>query len=124
MMGHADPAAAAEARLAALKAELKITSAQESAWQMFTDKARQQAEGMRARRAAMGQAMSTPLSAPDRLAYRTEMMRSALASREVMNVAVHDLYAILTPEQKALADQRLARGMMGGGPFHGRGMRG
>lgn len=117
-----NPAAAVEGHLAALKVELKITPDQDTAWQAFTTKARQQAETMIARRAQMrSQAPATTPSAPERLAQRTEFAKQGVASMEVMSAAVKDLYAVLTPEQKALADRQLAHGSMGGG---GRGMGG
>jgi periplasmic protein CpxP/Spy len=117
-----NPTAAVEGHLAALKVELKITSDQDSAWKTFTDKARQQAGTMIARRAQMiAQAPATPKPAPDSLAQRTEFAKQRLAGMETMTAAVKDLYAVLTPEQKTLADQLLARGSMGGG---GRGMGG
>jgi len=125
-----NPAAAVEGHLAALKVELKISSDQESAWKTFTDQARQQADTMIARRTQMfSQAPATPLSAPERLAQRTEFAKQGLASMEVMSAAVKDLYAVLTPEQKTLADRLLAHGPMGGfgggrGMGSGRGFRG
>lgn len=44
--GHGNPTALAEGHLAWLKAELKITPAQEPAWNTFADQRRQQAEAM------------------------------------------------------------------------------
>ena len=62
-----NPAAAVEGHLAALKVELKITPDQDTAWQAFTTKARQQAETMIARRAQMrSQAPATTPTAPER----------------------------------------------------------
>jgi periplasmic protein CpxP/Spy len=117
-----NPAAAVEGHLAALKVEIKITPDQESAWKTFTDKARQQADAMIARRTQMfSQTPATTQSAPERLAQRTEFAKQGLASMEVMSAAVKDLYAVLTPEQKTLADRQLAHGPMGSG---GRGMGG
>jgi len=114
-----NPAAAIEGHLAALKVELKITPDQDSAWQAFTAKAKQQGETMLARRAQMSaQASGAPVSAPERLAQRTELAKQGVASMESMSTAVKDLYAALTPEQKTTADQLLARGPMG--PFGGR----
>ena len=115
-----NPAAAAEGHLAALKVELKITPEQDSAWQAFTTKARQQADGMPAQRAQMHAQMSaTSQTAPERLAQRTEHAKQRIAGMESMTAAVKDLYGVLTPEQKAIADQQLAHGPMGG--FGGRG---
>ena len=110
-----NPAAAAEGHLAALKVELKITPDQDKAWQAFTAKARQQAEAMPAYRAQMfAQMHATDQSAPDRLAQRTEFAKQRIANMETMAAAVKDLYAVLTPEQKTLADNQLAHGPMGG----------
>jgi protein CpxP len=118
-----NPAAAAEGYLAALKVELKITPDQNTAWQAFTSKAKAQAESMPARRAQMFAQMSAAnQSAPERLAQRTELAKQHIGSMEAMTAAVKDLYAALTPEQKAIADQHLARGPMGGGR-HGHGSR-
>lgn len=44
-------------------------------------------------------------SAPERMSQHTEMMKQRLAGMETMANAVKDLYAILTPEQKAIADK-------------------
>ena len=110
-----NPAAAIEGHVAALKVELKITPDQDTAWQAFTAKARQQAEAMPAQRAQMfAQMHATDQSTPDRLAQRTEFAKQRIASMETMTAAVKDLYAVLTPEQKALADNQLAHGPMGG----------
>ena len=119
-----NPAAGIEGHLAALKVELKITPDQDKAWQAFTGKAKAQAETMPARRAQMFAQMSaTNQSAPDRLAQRTEFAKQRIAGMETMTAAVKDLYAALTPEQKAIADQHLAHGPMGGAR-RGHGFRG
>jgi Spy/CpxP family protein refolding chaperone len=118
-----NPAAAVEGHLAALKVELKITPDQDTAWQAFTTKARQQADTMIARRAQMfSKTPATPQSAPERLAQHAAMAKQGAASLEVMSAAVKDLYAVLTPEQKALADRQLAHGPRG--HFGGRRPRG
>jgi Spy/CpxP family protein refolding chaperone len=110
-----NPAAAVEGHLAALKVELKITPDQDKAWQAFAAKARAQSETMIARRAQFSaQAPAANKTAPEILAQRTEQRKQGLASMETMTAAVKDLYGVLTPEQKTLADQQLARGPMGG----------
>jgi Spy/CpxP family protein refolding chaperone len=127
MMGHGpgagrggfgatgNPAAMVEGHLAALKVELKITPDQESAWKTFTDKARKQSETMIARRDQnFAQKPAADVPAPERLAQRTEFAKQRIASMESMTTAVKDLYGTLTPEQKKIADQVLARGPMGG----------
>jgi hypothetical protein len=116
--GHgmwSNPAAAVAGYLASLKVELKITPDQDNAWKAFEAKAKAQADTMIARRAErLAQAPTANQTAPERLALRTERMKQGVASMETMTAAVKDLYGVLTPEQKALADQQLARGPMGG----------
>ena len=107
---YANPGAAAESRLSGLKSELKITAAQESAWKTFADQAKQQAEAMQAlMTSAQGSAQAT---APVRLELRNQIMKKRQEQMEKTTTAFKDLYAVLTPEQKALADQHF--GMMGG----------
>jgi Spy/CpxP family protein refolding chaperone len=126
--GHRDhgrwsnPAARVEGHLAALKVELKITPAQETAWQTFADRSRKQAEARAARHAQFAaQPKPANVTAPERLAQRTAFMKQGIASMEAMTAAVTDLYEVLTPEQKAIADQQFARGHGGrGGHDHHR----
>jgi hypothetical protein len=108
--GYGNPAAAADWRLSGLKSELKITAAQESAWKAFADQTKQQAEAMQAlMAAAQGSAQAT---APERLELRNQMMKKRQEQIEKGTATFKELYAVLTPEQKALADQHV--GMMGG----------
>jgi uncharacterized protein (DUF3084 family) len=116
--GHGNPAAAVEGRLAYLKAELKITAAQEPAWKKFSDQARKQAESMQALRSAMQG--SATANAVDRMELHTKIQKSRVEQSEKMTAAFKELYASLTSEQKALADQHPG-GSMGSGPggrFH------
>jgi len=108
--GAFNPSAMADARIAYFKSELKITPAQESAWKAFADQRKQQVEAMLALR-ANAQA-SAPATAPERLELRNQMMKKRQEQMEKGTATFKDLYAVLTPEQKALADQRVA--MRGG----------
>lgn len=105
--GQADFAATATTRLDKLKTELKITADQENAWQTFAGKAKQQVESMQTMRDKMPPpAASGPaLSAPERMDKGIEFMKQRLTSMEAMNASLKDLYAVLTPEQKAVADK-------------------
>jgi len=105
------PAAMVDGRLAALKTELGITSGQDSAWQAFAAKAKGQVETMQNQRAAI---TATSQTAPERLAQRAAFAKQRATNLDTMSAAVKDLYETLTPEQKAVADQRLAFGGMGG----------
>lgn len=108
--GQTDFAAAAATRLDKLKGELKITADQEKAWQAFAGKAKQQVESMQAMRDKMQPpAAGVPaLSAPERMDKGIEFMKQRLANMEAMNASLKDLYAVLTPEQKALADKHFS----------------
>lgn len=102
-MMMADPAAMADRHLADAKIQLKITSDQETAWQTFADKAKQQAATMQGMRGQMQQMQGT---APDRMSQRAEMMKSRSEQMATMSTALRDLYAVLSPEQKLLADKQ------------------
>lgn len=91
-----------ENRLAALKGELKLTANQEPAWQKFEDAAKQQGAAMQALRDA---AQTAPQSAPERMTRHTEFMQQRLAGMQAVSAAFNDLYAVLTPAQKAIVDQ-------------------
>lgn len=119
MAGHRagfDPAANVDSRLAHLKSELKITAEQDGAWQAFAAKAKKQGEDMQAARSKIPQAAA---SAPERMGQYTEVMKQRLAGMETMAAALKDLYAVLSPEQKAIADRHV--GGMGGMGGHRRG---
>ena len=113
--GYGNPSAMADARLAYLKSELKITSAQEPAWKAFADQAKQQAEAMQGWRTTMQG--NTATTAPERLDLRNQIMKKRQEQMEKSTAAFKDLYAALTPEQKTLADQRFGAGP-GFGPGH------
>lgn len=102
MMAGSGPAAHLDARLAYLKTELKLAPNQESAWQAYAQQARQQAESMQALPA---QPAAAAQSAPELLNQRAEFAKQRAADMESMSVAVKNLYAALTPEQKTIADR-------------------
>jgi Spy/CpxP family protein refolding chaperone len=108
--GAVDHAAVAEGRLAYLKSALKITPAQESAWDAFATTSKAQAASMDAIREKMWQSGA---SAPERAAARAEAMQQRATVMAASSKALGSLYAVLTPEQKAIADQNLGPG----GPF-------
>ncbi len=107
-MAGVDPAAMADSHLSDLKAQLKINTSQEAAWQAFATQAKAQAASMQAMRAQMQQDTGT---APERMAQRTTAMQQRAAGMATMTNAFGALYAVLTPEQKVIADQNV--GMMG-----------
>jgi hypothetical protein len=115
-MGGHNPAAMVEAHLAYLKTDLKITAAQESAWNAFAAKSRNQAEGMHAMHDKMREGAATG-TAPERLARAAEAMRQRAAGMEGMSAALKDLYAALSPEQVTVAEKDFAR-HRGAGAWH------
>ena len=110
--GLVNPSAMADARNAYFKSELNITPAQEPAWKAYAEQRKQQVVAMQALRAsAQGSAQAT---APERLELRNQMMKKRQEQMEKGTTAFKELYAVLSPEQKALADQRVALRTMGG----------
>jgi hypothetical protein len=120
MMGMADHV---EGRIAFLKAELKITEAQMPQWNAFADALRSNAARMSGMPAIMMQGGmmgqdGTSMSAPDRLdrmeKIMEKMMSAMLETVKATKAALAPLYAVLTEEQKKMADQ-LIHGAMGMG---------
>jgi Spy/CpxP family protein refolding chaperone len=114
-----NPAAFVEGRMNQVKAALDIKPEQQAAWDAFVTKAKERASTSLAMRNAMHTA--TPQTAEEHLALRANFARQRAANMEGMSAALKDLYAVLTPNQKAIADQQLARGGMGRGAGQGPG---
>lgn len=118
MFGPESPRVAS-ARLADLKAELKITSAQEGAWQAYADLMVQQ----QAARKALHDQMHTqaPDANFDRAAHHEAMFKLNESQFAARTAAFKDLQAVLSPEQRVIADSLLAFGprhhMAGRGPW-------
>jgi Spy/CpxP family protein refolding chaperone len=132
MGGPASPAAVAT-HLEQAKAALKITATQEPAWGKYSEVMTQQAQARAAMRTEMQARMNEPkaLSAEETTARREAMSKLRVEHQAARATAYKELYAVLTPEQRTIADQQLqarrgegfgARGGMGGGmgPGHGR----
>lgn len=122
-----DPAVRVEQRLNRLKTELKLTAEQEPLWQAFAEKSKAEAgKGIMAMRD-----LPRDLPAPERMDRMTQLMKDRLAAMESVNESFKRLYAVLTPEQKRVADlqappmgHRGGKGPRGprGGPAGGAGM--
>ncbi len=116
MMAMADHV---EGRIAFLKAELNITEAQTAQWNAFADAMRSNATRMSGMPAIMMQGGmmgqdGTSMSAPDRLDRMEKMLTTMLETIKATRIALAPLYAVLTKEQKKVADQ-LIHGPMGMG---------
>ena len=110
MAGHVD------GRLAYLKAELKITDAQEPLWKAYAAAARDNAQGMQARCTTMMSSKGAGgLSLPDRMDLHEQFMAAQLDSLKAMSKAFKPLYDALSADQKKTADQVFwgPMGMMG-----------
>jgi hypothetical protein len=96
-----------EGRLAFLKAELGITDAQLNLWNAFAAAFRQNVESGKGMRQAMMAAMEakTPV---ERLATHLKAMETRLGALREVKPALEALYANLSAEQKAKADQLLS----------------
>ena len=115
-MAGVDPATNLDSRLGDLKAQLKITSTQEFAWQAFTGAAKQQAASMQALRARMQDGNAT---ASGRMDQRAQLMQERSAAMATMTSAFNALYTVLTPEQRTILDQHPGPMVHRGMPFTG-----
>ncbi len=101
------------ASLEALKSKLAITADQEAAWQAFAKQAAEQSSQMQAMRAQHRATVDAETTAPAMMSLRIGAMTQRLAAMQAMNTALTDLYAVLTPQQRATADQYFAPGRQG-----------
>jgi len=111
-------------RVARLHDELKITPAQENAWNAFVAsmKPAQRVGQQRGDRAAMAS-----LTAPERAQKMIERQKARTVFMEQRLSALNSFYSVLSPEQKKVFDEKAARmqsrfGRHGGG--HGDWQRG
>lgn len=114
MPGH-DQHADAATRLDALKSALKITPAQEGAWAAYGAVVTRQVEARNNLHDKMQAQMHGPDTSAiqDHAAVRDTMQKFQQQMQTERAAALKTLYAALTPEQQALADQQM-RGMGGG----------
>jgi hypothetical protein len=108
MMGGAMCSAMAshiEGRLAYIKAELKVTEAQEPLWNAYAVAARDNANTVMGRCTTMMGNRNSQISLPDRLDQNEQLMAAQLDAVRSMNKALKPLYAALTDGQKKTADQ-------------------
>jgi hypothetical protein len=95
-----------EGRLAYVKAELRITEAQESLWNTYAAAARDSTNTMVARcTTTMNRRSASTASLPDRLDQNEQLMAVQLDAMRAMNKALKPLYAALNESQKQAADQ-------------------
>lgn len=114
MMGQMMAPERIEGRIAFLKTELKITSAQEPLWNAFTEALRANARTMAGMRGMMmGRQGAAPQALPQRIEGQERALSSRLDALRQFKAALAPLYAALDDGQKRTADQLLEPGHMG-----------
>jgi len=104
-----------EGRLAFLKAELNITSEQESLWNDYVGAVRDTAKSMATRCSSMmKQGEASKQSLPDRLDAQEQFVAARLDALRAVSKALKPLYGALSDAQKQAADEliRSSTGMM------------
>jgi periplasmic protein CpxP/Spy len=103
------PSERVEARLAEAKTKLKITAEQEKQWNAFADVTRRHAKAADERVKAMrdGKRSQERMTAVERLERRQQMAATHAQRLSEVVAAAKPLYAALSTEQKAIADQML-----------------
>jgi hypothetical protein len=95
-----------EGRLAYIRAELKITEAQESLWSAYAAAARDNANAMRAHcTITMGRRSGAAVTLPDRHDQHEQLMAAQLDAVRAMDKLLKPLYVALSDSQKQSADQ-------------------
>ncbi len=114
-MGRMNPAkmqAYMDKRHAALKTQLKLTTAQEPAWTAFVDSHKVPA-GMKGQPPA-AMADLAKLTTPERIdkmkALRAQRMSEMTAAMDQRAEAIKTFYAVLTPEQQKVFDAQTMQG--------------
>lgn len=101
-MGEADMASH---HAAELKAKLKIIPAQEAAWKAFEAAIQQQASTLQAMRSQMLNQQQLGAGGTDWAAQRNALINQIHSGRAAQAAALRELYAVLTPEQRAIVDR-------------------
>lgn len=103
-----------EGRIAFLRTELKITDAQQSAWNAFADALRTNAKTLGEMRGSMMSQQDTAPGLVDRLAFQEKWLAARLEGTRAMKSALTNLVATFSDEQKKAADELIApqMGMM------------
>lgn len=100
------PSAHLEGRIAFLQAELGITDAQMPQWHAFADAMRSAAKSMQAAMAEPAAGM--PVSAPERGEREVKLLTARLEGMRTVHAAGQALYAVLSDNQKKIADELMA----------------
>ena len=93
-----------EGRLAYLKGELDITDAQATAWEGYVSAVKARVELMKGMHESMFETMQKG-TATERMDARIAGMEAMLEAMKAMKPATEALYAVLSDEQKKVADE-------------------
>lgn len=93
-----------ERRIAALQRRLKITPDQQPQWNAFTTVMRQNAAHMETLQRDRADKVAA-MHAPDDMRSYAEVVRAHADDLERLASAFDELYAAMTPDQKAVADR-------------------
>jgi hypothetical protein len=104
-----------EGRLAFLKAELKITETQTTAWNQLADVIRSAAKQRNERMKSVFTGESRTL--PERVELQEQFMTVRLEEIKSVKAALKALYAVLSDEQKKEADEMVIPMVGMGGPW-------
>jgi hypothetical protein len=103
-----------EGRVAFLRTELKITEAQQPAWNAFADAMRTNAKSLGEMRGSMMSQQGAGAGLVEKLAFQEKWLAARLEGTRAMKSALTNLVSTFTDEQKKTADDLLApqMGMM------------
>jgi hypothetical protein len=103
-----------EGRIAFLRAELKITDAQNEAWNAFADALRTNAKSLGEVRSSMMAAMAAQQNLVERFSLQEKWLAARLEGTRTIKAALANLIGALSDDQKKAADELLAphMGMM------------
>ena len=100
-----------DGQIAFYKAQLKITDAQSPQWNALADAIRGSATRLQQTMAQSTDAKDV-VTAPERIQRRITMLTAQLDAGQAILAAANPLYAVLTDEQKKIADELMAERMM------------
>jgi hypothetical protein len=97
-----------EGRVAFLRTELKITEAQQPAWNAFADALRTNAKTLGEMRGSMMSQQGTGAGLVEKLAFQEKWLAARLEGTRAMKSALTNLVSTFSDEQKKAADELLA----------------
>jgi hypothetical protein len=97
-----------EGRVAFLRTELKITEAQQPAWNAFADALRANAKALGEMRGSMMSQQGAGAGLVEKLAFQEKWLAARLEGTRAMKSALTNLVSTFSDEQKKAADELLA----------------